>query len=72
VEKLVSKRKPAATPPRKAKPDPNLEAVQEDLLKFLGTKVGITGNQRKGVIKIFYFSLEELNRIYELIKGVNL
>ncbi len=72
VERLVSKRKPTPGPPRRAKTDPNLEAVQEDLLRFLGTKVDIAGNQKKGVIRIFYFSLDELNTIYELIKGVNL
>jgi len=72
VERLVSKRKPTSAPPRKAESDPNLEALQEDLLKFLGTKVDITGSQKKGVIKIFYFSLDQLNRICDLIKGVNL
>jgi len=71
VERLVSKRKPSAAPLRRAKSDPNLEALQEDLLRFLGTKVDIAGNQKRGVIKIFYFSLDELNRICELIKGVN-
>jgi ParB family chromosome partitioning protein len=71
VERLVSKRKPSAAPLRRAKSDPNLEALQEDLLRFLGTKVDIAGNQKRGVIKIFYFSLDELNRIFELIKGVN-
>lgn len=71
VEKIVAgPRRPTAGPP-KAKPDPNLEALEEDLLKFLGTKVDIVGNYKNGVIKIFYFSLDELNRISELIKGVH-
>jgi ParB family chromosome partitioning protein len=55
---------------KKRKPDPNLDAVQEDLIRILGTKVAISGNPRKGVIKLFYFSLDELNRLYELLKGV--
>ena len=55
--------------PKKRKSDPNLEAVQEDLLQALGTKVTIEGSPAKGVIKIFYFSLDELNRLYGLIKG---
>jgi len=69
VENLVAKlrKKPV---PRKAKSDPNLEAVEEDLLKILGTKVIISGNEKMGIIKIFFFSLDELNRIYESIKGV--
>jgi len=55
--------------PRRVKIDPDLEAVQEDLLQCLGAKVSISGSAKKGVIKISYFSLGELNRIYELIKG---
>jgi len=55
--------------PKKKKVDPNLEAAQEDLLKALGTKVTIEGSSQKGVIKVFYFSLDELNRLYGLIKG---
>ena len=55
--------------PAKPKADPDLEAVQEEMLKILGTKVTIKGTQKKGVIHIFYFSLDELNRIYELMKG---
>jgi ParB family chromosome partitioning protein len=68
TEKIVAKfnRKPVS---RKAKSDPDLRAVEEELLKRLGTKVAIAGNPKKGVIKIYYFSLDELNRIYDLIKG---
>jgi ParB family transcriptional regulator, chromosome partitioning protein len=68
TEKIVAKfnRKPVL---RKAKSDPDLHAVEEELLKRLGTKVAIAGNSKKGVIKIYYFSLDELNRIYDLIKG---
>jgi ParB family chromosome partitioning protein len=43
--------------------------VEEELIKVLGTKVAIAGNQKKGVIKISYFSLDDLNRIYGKIKG---
>ncbi len=56
-------------PSHRAKIDPDLESVQEDLLQFLGAKVAISGTPQKGVIKICYFSLGELNRIYDLIKG---
>lgn len=51
--------------------DPDLLALQEELLKLLGTKVSISGNQKKGVLKIYYFSLDDLNRVYEKIKGVS-
>ena len=69
VEKLIQKLKQQ---PKQKKPplqDPDLMAVQEDLLKHLGTKVAITGRSTKGVIKIHYYSLDDLNRIYEKIKG---
>lgn len=68
VESSVARgrRSPA---PRRRKADPDLEAVQEDMLQRLGAKVFISGSSKKGCIKIYYFSLGELNRIYELIKG---
>lgn len=52
-------------------PDPDLTSLQEEFIKLLGTKVSISGSQKKGMIKIHYFSMDELNRIYERIKGVN-
>jgi len=54
---------------RRTKIDPNLEAVQEDLIRRFGTKVSISGSPKKGTIRFFYFSLEELNRVYDLFKG---
>ncbi|MCJ7564522.1 MAG: ParB/RepB/Spo0J family partition protein [Candidatus Aminicenantes bacterium] len=69
TENLVAKFNKQLSPSRKRNPDPNLEAVQEELLRALGTKVAISGNQKKGIINIFYYSLDELNRISEFIKG---
>lgn len=63
------KRRRQSRPARRAKIDPDLESVQESLLQYLGAKVSISGTPKKGVIKICYFSLGELNRLYELIKG---
>ena len=51
------------------KMDPNLKVLQEEILKILGTKVLISGNSDKGVVKIYYFSTDDLNRIFEKIKG---
>jgi len=56
-------------PKKKIITDPNLLALQEEFLKLLGTKVTIQGNQDKGTVRIYYYSMDELNRIYELIKG---
>lgn len=70
AEALASGRK---IPGDRAKPkrgiDPNLETVEEELLRALGTKVTIEGSAKKGVIKVHYFSLDDLNRIFDLIKG---
>jgi ParB family chromosome partitioning protein len=69
LEAQLAKGKKDEPAPRKKKSDPDLEAVEEDLLQALGTKVAIEGTAKKGVIKVFYYSLDELNRVYGLIKG---
>lgn len=69
TEKLVQKFKERPPRAQKLLEDPDLKALEEDLIKFLGTKVAISGNRNKGTIKIFYFSLDDLNRIYDKIKG---
>lgn len=68
-EKLVDKMKNKAPRVQRSLADPDLHSLQEDLLKLLGTKVLFSGNRNKGVLKIYYFSLDELNRIYDHIKG---
>jgi len=70
-EKLVNRMKERPPRVQRSLEDPDLHALQEDLLKALGTKVLVSGNRNKGVLKIFYFSLDDLNRIYERIKGVS-
>lgn len=48
--------------------DPYTQSAKEDLEKILGTKVTITHRKKRGKIIIDYFSLDDLNRIIELIK----
>jgi ParB family chromosome partitioning protein len=69
AEKLVDKMKNKAPRVQRSLADPDLHSLQEELLKFLGTKVLFSGNRNKGVLKIYYFSLDELNRITDQIKG---
>jgi ParB family chromosome partitioning protein len=71
TEKLVNRLK--ERPPRTQRhlEDPDLRALQEEMLKILGTKVLISGSRSKGVLKIFYFSLDDLNRIYDRVKGAS-
>ncbi len=70
TEKLVNRLKERPPRTQRRLEDPDLHALQEEMLKMLGTKVLIAGSRTKGVLKIFYFSLEDLNRIFDKIKGV--
>ncbi len=69
VEKLIHKHKKSPPSQQRRKADADLMALQEDFIRLLGTKISISGNQNKGIIKIHYFSMDDLNRIYEKIKG---
>jgi ParB family chromosome partitioning protein len=55
-----------APPPRR---DPEYDAVEQKFIEALGTKVKLEGDFSKGSIKIEYYSMEDLDRLYELIAG---
>jgi ParB family chromosome partitioning protein len=63
--------KPATTTQREgdAAGDPDLERVEEDLRRALGTKVSLARSRRGGRIVIEYYSDEELGRLYERLVG---
>ena len=69
VERIISGRKARKPTLKKPESDADLRAVEEELVRVLGTKVAIVGNRKRGTIKIAYFSLDDLNRRYEKIKG---
>ncbi|MGD0781324.1 MAG: ParB/RepB/Spo0J family partition protein [Candidatus Aminicenantales bacterium] len=70
IEQVAARRKMGPGKMKKAaRRDPDLESVQEEMVKAFGTKVDIEGTAKKGVIKVYYFSLDELNRLFDLIKG---
>jgi ParB family chromosome partitioning protein len=71
TETLVNRLKKKAPRSQRSLADPDLHALQEEMLKLLGTKVLVTGGRNKGVLKIYYFSLDDLNRIYDRIKGAS-
>ena len=71
TEKFVNRMKERPPRAQRSLEDPDLHALQEELLKMLGTKVLISGNRNKGALKIFYFSLDDLNRIFTRIKGAS-
>ncbi len=49
--------------------DPELERVEEELRRALGTKVSLARSRRGGRIVIEYYSDEELGRLYERLTG---
>ncbi len=49
--------------------DPELSRMEQKFIDVLGTKVSVKGNLRKGKIEISYFSLDDLDRIYEIINS---
>jgi len=61
------KPQPEGLPARRA--DPDLERVEEDLRRALGTKVSLARSRRGGRIVIEYYSDEELGRLYERLTG---
>lgn len=69
VESLVQERKKRASPGKKTGFDADLQALEEELIRIMGTKVSISGNRQRGMVRISYFSLDELNRIFDHIKG---
>lgn len=54
----------AQNKPRKT---PELLAAEERLIEALGTKVVINGGENRGRIEIAYYSLDDLNRILDLL-----
>jgi len=62
--------KPAPTPdPAATRQDPDVERVEEELRRALGTKVSLARSRRGGRIVIEYYSDEELGRLYERLVG---
>jgi|Deesub1362B_J571_1020462.scaffolds.fasta_scaffold00082_38 ParB family chromosome partitioning protein len=58
-------------PPRTSRKekDPNIVALEERLKRSLGTKVTLKHRGKKGKIEIEYYSLDELDRLIELLTG---
>gem|GEM_PF-49154 len=48
---------------------PELDAMEEKFIKHLGTKVVINGDLNKGTILVDYYSMEDLDRLYEVFGG---
>ena len=48
---------------------PELSAMEEKFIAHLGTKVVINGDLKKGTVVIDYYSMEDLDRLYEILGG---
>ena len=69
VRRLREPRPTALVRAGKARLDPDLERLEEDLRRSLGTKVSLNRSRRGGRIVIEYYSDEELGRLYERLTG---
>jgi ParB family transcriptional regulator, chromosome partitioning protein len=73
TEELVRRlREPRAISPTTAtdrRSDPDLERLEEDLRRSLGTKVSLARSRKGGRIVIEYYSDEELGRLFERLTG---
>ncbi|HEY7524638.1 MAG TPA: ParB/RepB/Spo0J family partition protein [Candidatus Limnocylindrales bacterium] len=67
VRRLRTPREPAVTGQRST--DPDLDRLEEDLRRALGTKVRLARSRRGGRIVIEYSREEELTRLYERLVG---
>jgi len=54
---------------KNAKKPPEIDAMVEKFINRLGTKVVIEGDLNKGRIHIDYYSMEDLERLYEILGG---
>ncbi len=69
VTRRGGRRAPAARSPLPV--DPNVQHAVEVLEQYLGTRVRIAGEGKKGQIEIEYYSPEDLIRLYDLIVRAN-
>jgi ParB family transcriptional regulator, chromosome partitioning protein len=69
VRRLREPRTTATARPVEGNRDPDLERVEEDLRRSLGTKVTLARSRRGGRIIIEYYSDEELGQLYDRLIG---
>ena len=65
VEKVIATSKAPILQQKTKHVDPNVRAATETLERSLGTRVRIVEKGKRGRIEIEYYSLEELQRLYE-------
>jgi ParB family chromosome partitioning protein len=71
VRDIEAHTKEVKNPGVKKEQDQSLKHLSDDLKNYLGAKVEIKDGGKGGKISISYYSKEELNRIYQKIKGID-
>ena len=69
VRRLRQPRSTVAEPRPGPSADPDLQHVEEELRRALGTKVSLARGRRGGRIVIEYYSDEDLSRLYDRLTG---
>jgi ParB family chromosome partitioning protein len=70
LEKLLSSSpKKAGAGSKKRKSDPHLQSMEKELQYILGTRVQVIPQNKGGKIQIQYLSNQDLNRLFDLLKG---
>jgi ParB family chromosome partitioning protein len=67
AKKLSKDEKSKARHPRRR--DAQIESLEEKLIRHLSTKVRILHKGKKGRIEIEYYSLDELDRLFDILTG---
>jgi ParB family chromosome partitioning protein len=64
-----AEKKPLPSPPKPRPKDGNLKVMEDEFIEALGTKVVIQGDLTRGALRIEYYSMDDLERLYQLIAG---
>ncbi len=48
---------------------PEIAAIEQKLMENLGTKVVVKGSTKRGKVEIEYYSMEDLERLYDILSG---
>ena len=68
TEKIVAGFKSEKKSVKQKEQEIEFASLKEEIQRKLGTKVNISGTNKKGKIEIYYYSLEDLERIAKELK----
>lgn len=72
VENIIKNlNKPKTTPAKPQEKSLELKDFENKIKRVLSTSVAIKGNDKKGKIVIDYYSIDDLNRIYDILLSLN-